>query len=55
MLDSDIFVAITVLIASTVLYLLDPSWETIQFVITMIVLYCACLWLKEILEKNNGN
>jgi len=55
MLKSDLVVAIIVLIASTVLYLIDPSWETLQFVITMIVLYCAILWLKEILEKNNGN
>ena len=54
MLNADLFVAITILIASTLLYLLDPSWQTLQFVITMIVLYCACLWLKAILEKD-GN
>ena len=53
MLKADFVVAIIVLIASTVLYLIDPSWETLQFVITMIVLYCAVLWLKAILERNN--
>jgi len=55
MLDADFAVAIAILIASTVLYLIDPTWETLQFVITMIVLYCAILWLKAILEKNSGN
>jgi len=55
MLKSDLFVAIVILIASTLLFLIDPSWETLQFVITMIVLYCAVLWLKEILERNSGN
>jgi|TARA_R110000851_G_scaffold307903_1_gene466613 hypothetical protein len=51
MLKEDYIVAIIVLIASTVLFLLDPSWDTVQFVVTMIVLFCAMLWLKEILEK----
>ena len=51
MLKADYIVAIIVLIASTVLFLLDPSWDTVQFVVTMIVLFCAMLWLKEILEK----
>jgi len=55
MLKADLFVAIAILIASAALYLIDPSWETLQFVITMIVLYCAILWLKEILEKNSGD
>jgi len=55
MLKSDLFVAIAILIASAVLYLIDPTWETLQFVITMIVLYCAILWLKEILERNSGD
>ena len=50
MLKEDYIVAIIVLIASTVLFL-DPSWDTVQFVVTMIVLFCAMLWLKEILEK----
>jgi hypothetical protein len=54
MLDSDLFVAITVFLACAVLYLVDPSWETIRFVITMMVLYSACLWLKTILKKD-GN
>ena len=55
MLKADFVVAIIVLIASTILYLIDPTWETLRFVMTMIVLYCAVLWLKEILEKNSGD
>ena len=55
MLNADFAVAIAILIASMVLYLIDPTWETLRFVMTMIVLYCAVLWLKEILEKNSGD
>lgn len=52
--QADIFVLVTVLIACTVLFLISPNWETVQFIITMVVLYCAILWLKEIIEKD-GN
>ena len=50
----DIAVGIIVLIASTVLFLLIPNWDTLEFIFTMCILFAACFWVKEIIQKD-GN
>ena len=51
-MNADIAVGIAVLIACTVLFLLIPNWDTVQFIFTMFILFAACFWVKEIMEKN---
>tara|TARA_R100000808_G_scaffold3929_1_gene13375 strand:- start:11678 stop:11854 length:177 start_codon:yes stop_codon:yes gene_type:complete len=52
--NPDIAVGVIVLMASAVLFLLIPNWETVQFIFTMLILFAACFWVKEIIEKD-GN
>ena len=52
LVNTDIAVGIVVLIACTVLFLLIPNWDTVQFIFTMFIVFAACFWVKEIIEKN---
>jgi len=52
--NTDIAVGVIVLMASAVLFLLIPNWESVQFICTMLILFAACFWVKEIIEKD-GN
>ena len=52
LVNTDIAVGIVVLIASTVLFLLIPNWDTVQFIFTMFIVFAACFLVKEIIEKN---
>ena len=54
LVNTDIAVGIVVLIACTVLFLLIPNWDTVQFIFTMFIVFAACFWVKEIIEKD-GN
>ena len=54
LVEADIAVGIVVLIASIVLFLLIPNWDTLEFIFTMFILFAACFWVKEIIEKD-GN